>query len=72
MDDVIEDEERARATAAARQRRFKERRRRGLVCVTIEVDPGGRAVTCAGGWGGRLLGQPTDERKRGQLANTAS
>ena len=29
----------AKAIAAVRQRRFKERRRRGLICITIEVDP---------------------------------
>ena len=27
-------------SSAARQRRFKERRRRGLICLRVEIDPG--------------------------------
>jgi hypothetical protein len=35
---------------AERQRRFKDRRRRGLVCITIEIDPAtvGDALRAAG------------------------
>jgi hypothetical protein len=42
-------------TAAARQLRFKDRRRRGVLCLTIEVDPGVlgdllRAAGTLGAW----------------------